>query len=103
MENAIGQHAVMQSSAAAAGRGAHIFKVPFGPRLDLTTSCSPLADAMFIDSAWPRETCTDNTTGTHQHSCALVCSACGTAPALQWRRWLAAAAGRRNRTQQERH
>jgi hypothetical protein len=28
--------------------------------LDLTTSCKPFADAMFIASACPRETCTHN-------------------------------------------
>eukprot|EP01047_Picozoa_sp_COSAG01_P004462 COSAG01_NODE_147_length_24095_cov_25.855428_5_plen_170_part_00 len=34
----------------------YILRVPFGPRLVLTTSCRPFADAMFIARAWPRET-----------------------------------------------
>ncbi|RUS27270.1 hypothetical protein BC938DRAFT_483496 [Jimgerdemannia flammicorona] len=28
--------------------------VPLGPKLDLSTSCRPMAAVMFICSAWPR-------------------------------------------------
>jgi len=36
------------------GEGAHILMVPLGPRLDLSTSCSPLAALMFMFRAADR-------------------------------------------------